>query len=109
MTNSTSSGGNLLLKVGKAVLFLGVLVLVLYIMRPLYVALSISFFLAYVTSPIVDYFEGLGIARTLTIIVMFLFFFILLGLFLIYVVSIVSSELQDLVTSLPDMGRRLDS
>jgi putative permease len=103
-TKSVSIAG----RIGRAILFFGTVGIILYLMRPVYTPIIISFLIAYITAPVVDYFESFGVPRVLSVSIIFVIFFVLLAFSLVFLVPVISEEVQGLANSVPQFLKSSD-
>ncbi len=73
----------------------------LSILLPLVVPLVISFFLAYFCNPLVSRMERRGISRTVGILILLFFFINLVVLFVMFVVPLLSAQLDEFIHKVP--------
>ena len=74
----------------------------LYLLSPILLPFIAAALLAYLGDPLVDRLENIGLSRTLSVTVVFLLLFAVLGPLLIFLIPLLKEQLGTLLSQLPD-------
>ena len=88
-----------LISMTMMIVFIAILASLIYLIRDTLTIIMISFLIAYILAPLVDYFEGLGIPRSLAVTGVTLGILAEVVIGLIFVVTTVANQLDQLQAS----------
>jgi len=88
-----------LISITMMIVFIAILASLIYLIRDTLTIIMISFLIAYILAPLVDYFEGLGIPRSLAVTGVTLGILAEVVIGLIFVVTTVANQLDQLQAS----------
>ncbi len=82
---------------------------VVYLLAPILTPFVAAFLIAYIGDPFIDFFERLRLSRTLSVVVFFIFLFVVISLLVVLVAPLVHTQASALFERLPDYVRWVES